>query len=159
MKRKYELMFALDAVLDDNQVEEIANKIKGAIESREGDILIWNRWGKRRFAYEIEGRTHGVYYLTEFSIAPSKITELELALKLNEAVLRHLLLSITTRMEKLIARQNILRSKLHMEVTDRTVKVTAADVALIEEVPLLSLEDANETIENLIDPKIESKEE
>lgn len=156
MKRKYELMFALDAVLDDNQVEEIANKIKSAIESREGEIHEWNRWGKRRFAYEIKGRTHGVYYLTVFSIAPSKIAELDLILKLNEAVMRYLILVITSRIEKLIAKQNRIRSKLSTELSESAAKLTAAEIDLYGNDRPTSIEEANQEFES-INPD-ESKE-
>ncbi|MCX7835350.1 MAG: 30S ribosomal protein S6 [bacterium] len=156
MKRKYELMFALDAVLDDNQVEEVANKIRSAIEGREGEILEWDRWGKRRFAYEIKGRTHGVYYVTVFKILPSKISELELFLKLNEAVLRYLILVITPRMEKLIAKQNNIRSKLSTELSESAVKLTAAEVDLYGTERPLTIEEANQEFES-INPD-ESKE-
>lgn len=127
MKRKYELMFTLDALLDDAAVEEAANKIRSGLEARGAEILDWNRWGKRRFAYEIKGRTHGVYVVVTMMMEPKETAEVELMLKLNDAVLRHLLLSISPRMEKLIAKQNALRSKLATEVSERAAKAETAN--------------------------------
>ncbi len=126
MKRKYELMFTIDALLDDGQIEENANKVRQLLESKGGEIDDWNRWGKRRFAYEIKGRTHGVYFVVNLTLDPSVVEEVEQLLKLNETVLRHLLIYITPRMDKLIAKQTELRSKLSTETSERAAKMEGA---------------------------------
>lgn len=148
MKRKYELMFTVDALLDDAQVDEVANRIRAVIESREGEILDWNRWGKRRFAYEIKGRTHGVYFVVTYLLAPNFINEIENALKLTESVLRHLNLVISERMEKLMARQYALREKLSQQVSERAAKAEGAMSDLTGERPQ-NLDEAEAIAEKL----------
>ncbi|MDK9701174.1 MAG: 30S ribosomal protein S6 [bacterium] len=149
MKRKYELMFTIDAVLDDPQIEEIANKIRSSMEARGAEILDWNRWGKRRFAYEIKGRTHGVYYVILMMLPADQVREVELMLKLTEPVLRHLLLNITPRMEKLMIKQNRLKAKLSQEVSERAVKSEAASIELAGDERPQSVEEAIEAVDKI----------
>ncbi len=127
MKRKYELMFTIDALLDEGQIEDNANKIRQMLESKGAEIVDWNRWGKRRFAYEIKGRTHGVYFVVTMMLMANAVAEVEQLLKLNECVLRHLMLYITPRMDKLMDKQNSLRSRLSTEVSDRAARADAAN--------------------------------
>jgi small subunit ribosomal protein S6 len=126
MKRKYELMFTVDALLDEGQVDENANKVRQMLESKGAEIEDWNRWGKRRFAYEIKGRTHGVYFVVTMTMEPNVVAEVEQLLKLNESVLRHLMIYITPRMEKLLAKQTDLRTKLSIETSERAAKMEGA---------------------------------
>ena len=149
MKRKYELMFTIDAVLDDPQVEEIANKIRSSMEAKGAEILDWNRWGKRRFAYEIKGRTHGVYYVILLMLPPDQVREVETMLKLTEPVLRYLLINITPRMEKLMIKQNRLKTKLSQETSERAVKSEAASIELAGDERPQSVEEAIEAVDKL----------
>jgi small subunit ribosomal protein S6 len=50
-----------------------------------------NHWGKRQLAYAIKGREIGYYVVTQFEAPAAQLPEYERAIKLEESVLRHLL--------------------------------------------------------------------
>lgn len=50
-----------------------------------------DRWGKRRLAYAVKKFTDGFYVLINFEAAPAEIKEIDRVLKINDEVLRHLI--------------------------------------------------------------------
>ena len=48
-------------------------------------------WGKRRLAYAVNKHTDGVYVLINFEAAPGEIKEIDRVLKIDDNVLRHLI--------------------------------------------------------------------
>src|SRR4029077_14838939 len=47
-------------------------------------------WGKRTLAYPVSGKESGYYVVTKFEAAATMLPEFERALKLDEGLLRHL---------------------------------------------------------------------
>ncbi len=50
-----------------------------------------SHWGKRTLAYPIKGKETGYYVVEQFDADPTLLGELERAIKLDETVLRYLL--------------------------------------------------------------------
>ncbi len=90
--RHYELLVVLSPMLNQDQVSETWDKIKGFITTREADISHEEQWGTRRLAYPIRKGQHrfleGSYHLTRFATERSFNIELENFLKVDEEVLR-----------------------------------------------------------------------
>ena len=55
------------------------------------------RWGRRRFAYEIDDRNEGYYVVVTFSAEPVAQAELERTLNLADEVLRHKVIVLPAR--------------------------------------------------------------
>lgn len=89
--RAYELMFIVDPELDQDAVEKIIERVTQSIAGQGGEVLSLDRWGKRRLAYEIAGRTEGNYNLVTFRCTPEGSGEVNRVLRITEGVLRHLL--------------------------------------------------------------------
>ena len=58
------------------------------IRSRGGNPGRADRWGKRRFAYEINKKTEGIYAVIDLTAEPATVKELDRQLSLNESVVR-----------------------------------------------------------------------
>lgn len=86
----YEGMFLLDAGA--GEFEAVSQPIVNALSRSEAQILSLKPWDERRLAYEIRGRKRGLYVLAYFKVAPLKVAEIEHTLKLDERVLRSLIL-------------------------------------------------------------------
>jgi small subunit ribosomal protein S6 len=91
--REYETVFVLDPKLDEDQVNDEIGKVQDTIKSVEGEIIGVEPGGKRRLTYEIKGNREGYYTLITFRSKPSSITEIERSYKLNENVLRHIIVN------------------------------------------------------------------
>jgi small subunit ribosomal protein S6 len=89
--RTYELMVVLDPNLDEAGVEAVNQRVANLVAQRGGRVVDAEAWGRRRLAYPIARHRDGLYLLSHLQLETEATTELERALKLNENVIRHLL--------------------------------------------------------------------
>jgi small subunit ribosomal protein S6 len=92
MARTYEATFILSPTLDDGGVEAQIAKIEEMIGREQGVAKAWDKWGKRRLAYEIKDQSDGYYAFLEFEAEPQAITPLQAAFRLDESILRHMII-------------------------------------------------------------------
>lgn len=86
----YEGMFVMDATA--SEFEPASEQIRNVLSRSKADILAIKPWDDRRLAYEIQGRRRALYVLAYFQADPSVLTEIEHDCRLNESVLRVLIL-------------------------------------------------------------------
>lgn len=95
-RRPYELMVIIDASLDDDVIDAQIKRIVELLGQRGAEVKSEDRWGKRRFAYEINHQSEGFYVLFEF-VGGSDLHQLERTLRLVDEVVRHKLLRVPER--------------------------------------------------------------
>ena len=86
--RAYELMVIVDAELDDEVIDATVKRIADLLGQRGATIKTENRWGRRRFAYEINHKHEGYYVVFEF-VGGSDLDQFERALRLADETVRH----------------------------------------------------------------------
>jgi small subunit ribosomal protein S6 len=86
--RAYELMVIIDAELDDEVIDATVKRIADLIGQRGATVRSEDRWGRRRFAYEINHKHEGYYVVWEF-VGGSDLDQLERALRLADETVRH----------------------------------------------------------------------
>ena len=92
--RAYELMIILDGELDESAVSGWVNQITAQVEAKSGSVATTDKWGKRRFAYEINKKTEGYYVVFEILAEPGVLDDLERNLRLADELVRHKLLRL-----------------------------------------------------------------
>ncbi len=93
MTRKYELLYVLSPVLDEEANTALHERINTLIES-EGTVDSVDRWGRKRLAYPIEDQTEGDYTVVLFSAEPAAPEEIQRVLKITEGVMRYMIISV-----------------------------------------------------------------
>lgn len=97
----YEGMYILSATLSDDARQKALEKITNGITSRAGEIHKVFDQGRRKLAYEIDGRREGHYFILYFS-APSKaMAEMWKEYHLNEDLVRFFTLRTPVVPEKI----------------------------------------------------------
>jgi small subunit ribosomal protein S6 len=86
--RAYELMVIIDAELDDEVIDATVKRIADLLAQRGAVVKNQDRWGRRRFAYEIDHKYEGYYVVYEF-VGGSDLDQLERALRLADETVRH----------------------------------------------------------------------
>ena len=89
--REYELMFVLTPELQEDGVTAATERVTSLITNRGGEITKTDTWGRRRMAYPIRHQLDGLYTVLRFRLDANLTDELERNLRLNESVLRHLI--------------------------------------------------------------------
>lgn len=87
----YEAVYILDPSLGDEQVQPILAKYRGVIETNGGVVESAEVWERRRLAYEIKGRTEGIYVVMLFSSKPAVEAELRRIFQISEDQIRYMI--------------------------------------------------------------------
>ena len=95
--RHYELVTILSPMLNQDEASAKWDEIKSFIVNRDGEITAEQIWGTRRLAYPIRKGNYnfleGSYYLSTFTVDNSFNRDLENYLRLDEQVLRSLIVN------------------------------------------------------------------
>lgn len=89
---QYECTYILAPDLNDAGVKERVDKVDATIKSHGGTIAYSDNWGRRRMAYEINKNREGQYFHLRFEGGPDTLSELNRILRLDDQVLRHLVI-------------------------------------------------------------------
>lgn len=92
--RAYELMVIFDSGLDDLAIDDQVKSVAAQIATRGGTVASTDRWGRRRFAYEIDHKTEGYYVVWELTADGADLEALERSLRLADEVVRHKLVRL-----------------------------------------------------------------
>ncbi|HSX04423.1 MAG TPA: 30S ribosomal protein S6 [Rhabdochlamydiaceae bacterium] len=84
----YEGMYILSATLSEEARKKALDKITSSISSKKGEIDRVFEQGRRKMAYEINGRREGYYYIIYFSAPTSIVADLWKEYHLNEDLIR-----------------------------------------------------------------------
>jgi small subunit ribosomal protein S6 len=103
--RPYEIMVILDAGLDDDVIRAAIDKATALIVSEGGNVGRVDRWGQRRFAYEINHRSEGYYALIEATAEPAVMAALDRELGLADEVVRHKVIRLPEKVAGRVARR------------------------------------------------------
>jgi len=89
-KREYEMVYVAQPDLGEDGLRELNERLTQLIASQQGAVSGTEIWGKRTLAYPIKKYYEGHYVLQRFQMAPSGTEELDRLLRINENVLRYL---------------------------------------------------------------------
>jgi small subunit ribosomal protein S6 len=89
----YEGVFILRASLDNDAQEKVIEQIKEVITKSKGKMGQVQSWGKKKFTFLINKQSEGSYYCIDFDLNPSAVKKVESTLKLNDSILRIMIIN------------------------------------------------------------------
>ena len=90
-------MVIFESDLDESSVSAQLKKIGQAIDAGGGTVATTDLWGLRRFAYEIDHKTEGIYVVLEIVTEAPNLDDLDRQLRLADEVVRHKILRLPER--------------------------------------------------------------
>lgn len=87
----YEAVFIMDPDLGDERISAITTKYRGIVETGGGQLEKLDVWERRRLAYEIKGRTEGIYAVMQFRAKPPVEAELRRIFQISEDQIRYMI--------------------------------------------------------------------
>ncbi len=85
---RYEVLYILESGLEEAAREAEIEKFSALVTGNGGEVENVNKWGVRKFAYEINFKHDGYYVLMTFSAKPEFPAELERRMRIADAVVR-----------------------------------------------------------------------
>ena len=89
MAASYDLFVLLDPEVPDERRSAVVEQVKSQLGSGGATLKGDADWGMRRLSYEIDHRREAQYHLFQFEGSPDLLTQLDRALSIEDAVLRH----------------------------------------------------------------------
>jgi small subunit ribosomal protein S6 len=93
MPKNYEMTLIVDTQLAEGSVDEIVARYETLV-GEHGTIFNVDRWGARKLAYDIRKRQQGDYTFVQFHAEPAVIGEIDRACRLDDTILRHLIITV-----------------------------------------------------------------
>ena len=84
--RDYEIVYIFDSALDRTVIDQKLERFNQLA----GEVTAVEHWGKRQLAYPIRKHDNGYYVVAQLRTVPASLPEFERAIKLDEDVLRYL---------------------------------------------------------------------
>ena len=86
--RNYEAMVIVDARLEEGDIQKAVDRFVTAIGEAGGEAGTVDRWGNRRFAYEIDHRNEGYYFVAPFRAPEAAIDKLKRTVQISDEFVR-----------------------------------------------------------------------
>ena len=90
--KKYEAVFILDIRKADDEGAAFSREFAELVASLGGNMVETTPMGRRQFTYEINKRKAGIYFDFVFELETSKVRDIKEKYKLDERVLRNMIL-------------------------------------------------------------------
>jgi small subunit ribosomal protein S6 len=119
--REYECMLILPAEADEAMVGTATDRIEKVVARHSGQVHGVDRWGRRRFAYEIDRRNEGYYVVVTFAAEPAAQSELDRTLNLADEVLRYKTVVLPPHRDRKRARQRERPAEQQLETSPAAV--------------------------------------
>lgn len=100
LMRHYETMFIVKPTLVEEEIKAKIDFYKDAIVKNGGSIETCLDMGMRNLAYEIKKNKRGYYFVIYFKANPSLVLELERLYRINEDILRFIVIKYESKKEQ-----------------------------------------------------------
>jgi small subunit ribosomal protein S6 len=90
-QNQYEAMFLMGPTAAQD-LDGAMTLCRSMIERHAGQVMVIKKWDERKLAYELEGQKRGTYIIAYFRAPGNAVTAIERDVKLNEQVLRVMVL-------------------------------------------------------------------
>lgn len=91
---KYEIMFIVKATQESADVKKTAENAKKILTTENAKVTEFKELGEKKLAYPIKKEINGYYYVLQVEANKEAITEFDRKIKLDENVLRHLIIRL-----------------------------------------------------------------
>lgn len=92
--RAYEIMIIVDGDEEDLMVDDVVSRVETWLIDGDDRLASTDKWGKRKFAYEIDHKTEGHYVVLEMVTGQRDMAPLERSLRLADEIVRHKLIRL-----------------------------------------------------------------
>jgi small subunit ribosomal protein S6 len=84
----YEALVIVDAGLEEGDIQKAVDRFLAVVTEAGGEVASVDRWGVRRFAYEIDHKNEGYYFVTNFRAPQDTVPRLNQVLRIGDEYVR-----------------------------------------------------------------------
>jgi len=89
---KYEILYIIRCDVEDDRKNAIVEKFENLVGTLGGTVDTLDKWGLKKFAYEIGKQSEGYYVLMNVTCSKDAQAEIDRQMRNDEAILRQMIL-------------------------------------------------------------------
>jgi small subunit ribosomal protein S6 len=86
--RRYEALVIVDARLAEGDIQKAVDRFLDAVSETGGKVAKVDRWGVRRFTYEIDHQNEGYYFVADFDAPEDAVDKLRRMVQISDEFIR-----------------------------------------------------------------------
>jgi len=130
----YEGMFLLDIGKVSRDWNKATRMIEDLLKRHGAEVLVIRPWDERPLAYPIKRQRRGMYLISYFRVDGSKVAEIERDCRINDAILRDLILKVDPKLVDQLVAQTMAAPEAEEEEIEEPVYADAVEAdELVEE--------------------------
>ena len=89
---KYEILYIIRCDVDDEKKAQVVEKFENLVTSLNGTVVDTDKWGMRKFAYEINKQTEGYYVLMNVECSVEAEAEIDRQFSIDDNIVRRMII-------------------------------------------------------------------
>ncbi len=89
---KYEVLYIIRSDVDDEQKLKVVEKFENIVANLGGTVENTDKWGMKKFAYEINKQSEGYYVLMNVECSKETQIELDRLMRNDESIIRQMII-------------------------------------------------------------------
>ena len=89
---KYEILYIIRAAVDDDLKNKTVEKFENLVTAQGGTVESIDKWGLKKFAYEIDKQTEGYYVLMNVVCSIEAQIEIDRQMRNDESIIRQMII-------------------------------------------------------------------
>lgn len=89
---KYEILYIIRSAVDDDQKTKVVEKFEALVGTLGGTVESIDKWGMKKFAYEIDKQSEGFYVLMNVACSKEAQIEIDRQMRNDEAIIRQMII-------------------------------------------------------------------
>lgn len=89
---KYEILYIIRGAVEDELKEKTVQKFEALVSAQGGTVDELDKWGMRKFAYEIDHQSEGYYVLMNVTCSKEAQIEIDRQMRNDENIIRQMIL-------------------------------------------------------------------
>jgi small subunit ribosomal protein S6 len=155
--QRYEIVCLIANKYSEEEVAPIIGAIAKLVQDNGGTVIAEENWGKRKLAYPIKHFFHAYYHLIECVLPKSAAQKIDNLLRLDEQLLRHLIVQKRVKTDAEIARERAAQERIAKEQekaaasAENAVKTKTATESAHKEKPAVDMAALDAKLDKILD--------
>jgi len=90
----YELVYIVNPNISEELLPEAITRVSEIVQKAGGNVTEVNQWGRKKLAYPVKKFSEGNYILAKVETDPPSVKKIDADLRMNDEVLRHLVIRL-----------------------------------------------------------------